>query len=217
VAGVVGWDERAFAAPDGERPPLVGLEAVVVRAQPVHEVEQRDLGLGPRRSVVSFEAGGVRAAFGGAGRVDPLQRGLLRGGGFPAQVGDALDLLASGGDGVEYGAGVEEVGDGGDGDGAVADEFAGLAFDGCAAEEGVEVDADEDLGVRLARCGRGGAVLRMRSRRASWVSASGCSWRPAARAALNRRSRIGVRTVRSSATTSGLERRWKCATPSWSV
>jgi hypothetical protein len=110
---------------------VAGFEVVVVVAEVVEPVEEGDVGLGPVASVVGFESGGVGAAGGGAGGVDPLEGALLVGGGFSAEVGDAEDLFAFCEDGGDEGVAVlEEVVDGGDGDGSVADEFAGFAGGG---------------------------------------------------------------------------------------
>ena len=83
---------------------------------------------------------------GGARGVEPFERRLLVGGWFSAEVGDAKELVTFGEDGGdERVAVVEEVVDRRHGDGAVSDQLAGLAVDREAAQEGVEVDSEEQL------------------------------------------------------------------------
>src|SRR5579859_3844085 len=148
VAGVVGGDEGAFASAVDEGPAVVGFEVVVERAEPVEEVEDGVVGLGPVDAVVDLQVGLGGAAGHGAGGVEPFQGGALVGGGTAAQVGDADDVVAVGGEGgQERVAGVDQVADGGDRHRSVADHFAHLAGDRVAPQQGGQVGADDDLDV----------------------------------------------------------------------
>jgi len=62
VAGVLGGHEGAFADSVDQRPVVVGLEPMVVRAEPVEQVVDAEVGLGPVLPVVVAEAGTCRAA-----------------------------------------------------------------------------------------------------------------------------------------------------------
>src|SRR5579859_5538828 len=148
VAGVVGGDEGAFASAVDEGPAVVGFELVVVAAQSVEEVEDGVVGLGPVDAVVDLQVGLGGAAVHRAGGVEPFQGGALVGGGPPAQVGDADDGVAVGGEGgQERVAGVDQVEDGGDRHRPEADHLAHLAGDRVAPQQGGQVGADDHLDV----------------------------------------------------------------------
>src|SRR5262249_38703979 len=96
VAGVVGWDEGAFAGAFDERPAVVGLEVVVVFAQPVGVVDSRRVGLGPAGVVVDLEPLGAGAAERVALRRAPRERGLLRDGRGAAEAAGGGEVDPSG-------------------------------------------------------------------------------------------------------------------------
>jgi hypothetical protein len=102
VAGVARGDKCSLAPALDERPALVGLQGVVAPAEPVEQVEDGDMGLGPLDAVVGLqEAGPYPAAFGRAGGEEPVQGALLVGGGASAQVGHPGYALPLGEDGLQ--------------------------------------------------------------------------------------------------------------------
>jgi len=92
MAEIVGAHEGPLAPAGHKGPALAGLEVVVMGAEPVEELEHRAVTSSPVDTVVVLQPGRGGTAFGGTGRVQPLQRGLLVGSRAPAQVGDAEDL-----------------------------------------------------------------------------------------------------------------------------
>ncbi len=101
MSGIVACDEGSFAATFDERPTVGGLEVVVVWTEPVEELENGGMGVGPVLAVVVLQERQAVAALGGAGWIEPLERALLMGVGTPAQMGDADDVFAFGDDGGE--------------------------------------------------------------------------------------------------------------------
>src|SRR5687767_460551 len=112
MTGVAGWDECAFSAAFDERPVLGRLQIVMVAAEPYEPLEDRRMCLRPIPAVVVLQEREAVAALRGAGRVQPLERGLLVGVGTTPQMSDADNVLAFGDDGGEERVfGVEEVAD----------------------------------------------------------------------------------------------------------
>jgi hypothetical protein len=70
---MIGWDESSFAGAVDEVPVVAGLEVVVVGAEPVEEVVDGELRLGPVFAMVVLEAGAGVAALGGAGGVEEVE------------------------------------------------------------------------------------------------------------------------------------------------
>src|SRR5690606_26520834 len=141
VAGpplLVGGEEAACAGARFELPALVGLEAVVVGAEPVEVGELGDVGVGPVDAVVDLEVFGGVAAEAGAADVQQVEDGLLAGGGAPAEVGDVEGVDAVGEHDVDGGLG-EEAAEVGEGDGAEAGDVAELAGFGVAPAQGGDV------------------------------------------------------------------------------
>jgi hypothetical protein len=66
VAGVVGWDEGAFAVAGCQGPAVAGLEVVVVFAEWVELVQAGAPGAGPGLAVVVFDPGAGAAGDGAA-------------------------------------------------------------------------------------------------------------------------------------------------------
>lgn len=69
MAAVVWRDEGPFPPAFDERPPLTRLQIVVMAAEPVEEIESRDLGLGVVLAMVVLQPGAGGAAFDRADRM----------------------------------------------------------------------------------------------------------------------------------------------------
>src|ERR1700730_6446849 len=104
--------------------------------------------LGPVLAVIGLEEiSPYAAAFGGAGREQPVEGGLLVGVGPPAQVRHADDILAFGNYALQEGvASVHHVVDGLGRDGAEPGYLARLSVNGVAAHHRRVVHPDHDLG-----------------------------------------------------------------------
>jgi hypothetical protein len=140
VAGVVGRHECALSYSVDQRPVVVGLEPVVVRAEPVEQVVDGEVGLGPVLPVVVAEAGTCRAACGLAGGLHEVERGLLVAGGAATVVADADDLLALGEQTDEEAVAADgELLDDRDRHRSPSGDLAALPVDGNAAQQRVEV------------------------------------------------------------------------------
>jgi hypothetical protein len=135
-----------------EFPAFPGLQIVVVGTQQIQEVEHRVVGLGPVDAMISLEVALGRTALGRAGGVEPLKRTLLVGCCLPAEVGDADHGRAPGEDrGHERVSCRQQLAHGRQRDRSIADQFAGLAFDGRSSQPGVVVDAQQELDRRPRR------------------------------------------------------------------
>lgn len=66
MAWIVRRNERPLAPTIDECPSVEGLEVVMVRAQPIQEVEDGEVAGGPLHPVVDLQAGGGDAALGAA-------------------------------------------------------------------------------------------------------------------------------------------------------
>ena len=98
MSGIVGRDEGAFAASLDQAPADGGLEVVVVRTEPIEQLEDRGVGLGPVLTMIVLQMSQAVAALGGAGGIEPLERALLMGVGAPSEVRDSDNVLALGDD-----------------------------------------------------------------------------------------------------------------------
>src|SRR5262249_19204851 len=94
MSTVIGRNEGAFSATFHEAPPVVGLQVVMVGAEPVEELEDRRVGLGPVFAVVGLQERQAVAAFGGTGGIEPLEGAVLMCVGAAAEVGDSDHALA---------------------------------------------------------------------------------------------------------------------------
>jgi hypothetical protein len=104
---LAGWAHHSFAGAGFELPTVVGLEAVVVGAEPVEVGELGDVDLVPVDAVVDLEMLGGGTPLVGAADVEEVEDGLLAGGGAPAEVGDVEDVASVGDDEVDGGVGQE--------------------------------------------------------------------------------------------------------------
>jgi hypothetical protein len=146
MAGILRWHEGSLAGPGYQGPADPGLEVVVVGTQEIKQVEHGEVGLRPVNPVVALEAGLGWAALHGAGRVEPLERGLLLGGRLAAEMGNAHQVPPSGEDGRHEGvSSLDQVADDRDRDRAISNQFARLPGGGDTSKPGVVVDANEKL------------------------------------------------------------------------
>src|SRR3954453_17760237 len=94
MSRVIRWYEGSLAPAAHERPVVVGLEVVMVLAEPVQQIEQGELPSCPRVAMVGLESGRRDTAVRRARRVDPLEGRGLVGARPPPVVRDPEDLLA---------------------------------------------------------------------------------------------------------------------------
>jgi hypothetical protein len=140
---VVGRHHRALAGAGDESPSVVGLEPVVVTAQPVEPVELGAVRLGPRHAVVDFGVRpGLVAPLPAACGLAPQQREPLGGTGTAPEMDDAGDVSASGDHELEDRIAQELTGDA-HRDGPDAGDLATLFTLQGPAHEGGQVDSDQ--------------------------------------------------------------------------
>lgn len=145
MASVARWDEGALPPPLDQMPALMGLEIVVMSAQPVEEIEGRDSRLGEVLTMVVLQAGPGGAAFDRAARMQEVQGGALVGVGVPTMVvyaGQSLALGQNSDD--ERILGGDQVLDDTHGGRAVPGDLAQLAFEGDTPKQRLKVDSDHD-------------------------------------------------------------------------
>jgi len=147
MAGIVWGDERPRAVTGNKRPTLVGLEPVVMAAEPVQQLEQGVVARGPIDSVIRLqEVGPDPAAFGGACGKEPVKGALLVGVWPSAEMGYPDDVFAFGQDCFQEGiAALHDVGHGLSRQRAKACDFAALLTNGISPQQGGEVDTHHQL------------------------------------------------------------------------
>src|SRR6266511_1715327 len=220
MVGIVGWDERAFAASFDQRPALGGFQVVVMGTEAVEQLEQRELRLRPVLTVIVLEEGDAVAALDRTRRIEPLESALLVRIGTSTEVRHPHHLAAFRDDRSEERiARVEQIPDRRNRDRPVAGDLTDLVAGGGPAEQPGEVDAHQQLRPGTAPLLH---VIRALTWRASSTIASAAyassgSRRPSERATLNSSSRMGSSAVMISAMTSGLSRRRRFPAPSVSL
>ncbi len=148
VPRVVRGDEVSFTCSFDQGPTFGGLQPVVVAAEPVEQLEHRDVGVRPIFAVVGLQETSPRAtALGRTGREEPVESTFLVGVGAPAHVHDTDDLFAVGDDGLQHRvASCDHVAHCFDRCWPKAGYVAYLAVDWVAAQQGAVVDPHHDLG-----------------------------------------------------------------------
>src|SRR4051812_11491021 len=95
MVGVVPRHHRSLASAGDQSPTVIGLEAVVVPAEPVEIIELGLVGVSPRCAVVDFGMGPrLVAALATAAGLTPEQRHVLRGARPAPEVNDGGDIPA---------------------------------------------------------------------------------------------------------------------------
>src|SRR6266511_488367 len=146
MVGIVGWDERAFAASFDQRPALGGFQVVVMGTEAVEQLEQRELRLRPVLTVIVLEEGDAVAALDRTSRIEPRESALLVRIGTSTEVRHPHHLAAFRDDRSEERiARVEQIPDRRNRDRPVAGDLTDLVAGGGPAEQPGEVDAHQQL------------------------------------------------------------------------